>query len=86
MDVRHLIMDTCDLISIVQDKYVYIHRPIMIFIIEVGISIFFFFFSQGCEWMERQKRIIVDTHAYLWMSISTIFLWISIIQLWVSVI
>ena len=58
MDVRHLIMDTCDLI--------YIHRPIMIFMIEVRTSIiFFFFFSQGCEWMECQKRIIVDMHAYL---------------------
>ena len=43
MDVRHFIMDTCDLISIVHDSYVYIHRSIIIFMIEVRISIIFFF-------------------------------------------
>ena len=40
MDTHQLIMDTCDLITIVNDKYVYIHRSIMIFMIEVSISIF----------------------------------------------
>ena len=39
MDVRHLIMDTCDL--------TYIYRPIMIFMIEVRTSIIFFFFQSG---------------------------------------
>ena len=39
MDAHHLIMDTCDLIPLVHDKYVYIHRSIMIFMIEVSISI-----------------------------------------------
>ena len=41
MDTHQLIMDTCDLI--VNDKYVYIHRSIMIFMIEVSISIIFIF-------------------------------------------
>ena len=43
MDAHHLIMDTCDLMPIVHDKYVYIHRSIMIFMIEVSISIIFIF-------------------------------------------
>ena len=34
MDIHHLIMDTYDLISTVHDKYVYIHLPIMTFMIE----------------------------------------------------
>ena len=47
MDVRHLIMDTCDLI--------YIHRPIMIFMIEVKTSIFFFSVRDVNGWNAKSE-------------------------------
>ena len=42
-------------------------------------------------WLEafhflHMQRMIMDTHDYLRISISIIYLWISIIQLWISVI
>ena len=42
---------------------------------EERTSIIFFFFSQGCEWVECQKRIIVDTRAYLWIDVHNSKLW-----------
>ena len=67
MDAHHLIMDTCDLIPLVHDRYVYIHRSITIFMIEVSISIIFIFFSVRDVIMDGMPKANnhMDAHDYL---------------------
>ena len=77
MDVHHLIMDTCDLIPIVHDKYVYINRSIMIFMIEIRISIIFFFFQSGMS-MDGMPKAKKRGYAWLPMNIQIHHLFMDI--------